>query len=74
MSVIMKQAKKKNTPFQARQSWGRLMRVKFSRTIRANMRDPNLFSAGKTWTQDESFLADSNSSRRQECMRSHRIL
>ena len=34
------------------------MRVQFSRTIRAHMRDPELFSSDKTWSSDESALAD----------------
>ena len=41
MATIMKQSEKE--AFVARQRWERRMRVQFSRTIRAHMRDPELF-------------------------------
>ena len=56
MATIMKQSEKE--AFLARQRWERRMRVQFSRTIRAHMRDSALFSAEKVWTSDESRQAD----------------
>ena len=57
MSVIMKQ---RNHPsFQQRQHWERLMRARYSRTIRHNMRDDvYYFSPDRVWSSDDSCLAD----------------
>ena len=56
MATIMKQAEKE--AFVMRQRWERRMRVLFSKTIRAHMRDPWLFSPEKVWTSEESELAE----------------
>ena len=56
MNVLMAQAKTES--FQQRQSWERCARVKFSGTIRRYMRDPTLFTPEKTWTEEESLIAD----------------
>ena len=56
MATIMRQSEKE--AFVARQRWERRMRVQFSRTIRAHMRDPELFSSNKSWSAEESALAD----------------
>jgi hypothetical protein len=56
MATIMKQADKDS--FQARQRWERKMRVLFSRTICKHLRNPTVYIAEKTWTQEESNVAD----------------
>ena len=56
MSVIMKQ---RNHPsFQKRHHWERLMRARFSRTIRYNMRDASLFNSDRVWSSEDSQLAE----------------
>ena len=55
-TTILKQSR--NPSFKTRQDWERRARSKFSKTIRHHMRDPELFSAEKRWTQAESDLAD----------------
>ena len=56
MATIMRQAEK--DAFKARQRWERRTRVLFSKTIRAHMRDPALFSPEKVWTSKECELAE----------------
>ena len=56
MSTIMKQAQ--NTSYQARQRWERQALVRFSKTVREHMRDPQLYTTDKCWTASESDLAD----------------
>ena len=56
MSTIMRQLE--NPSYQARQRWEREARAKFSKTIRAHMRDPTLYTPAKCWTAAESDMAD----------------
>ena len=56
MSTIMRQLA--NPSYQARQRWERDARVKFSRTVRQHMRDPELYTPEKCWTDAESTMAD----------------
>ena len=53
---IMRTRAHKNFP--VRQHWERKARAKFSRTVRKHMRDPNLYTPEKTWTEEHSKLAD----------------
>ena len=56
MATIMRQLQ--NPSYQARQRWERHARVKFSKTLRAHMRDPSLYTPEKCWTREESVFAD----------------
>ena len=56
MSTIMKQAAKES--FRMRQRWESRMRVLFSKTIREHMRDPELYTPEKTWTAEQSAMAE----------------
>ena len=56
MSTIMRQLQ--NQSYQTRQRWERQARVKFSRTLRQHMRDPDLYSAENLWTSQDSAIAD----------------
>ena len=55
MSVVMRQAE--SNSFKQRQHWERLIRVKFSQTIRRHMRDATIYTPEKVWSQDESAIA-----------------
>jgi len=50
MSTIMKQ--RQTLSFQKRQQWERSMTVKFSKTLRREMRDETLYGPAMTWTQE----------------------
>ena len=56
MSTIMKQ--KQTQSFQRRQMWERSMTVKFSQTLRREMRDDKLYDPKMTWTEEMSTAAD----------------
>ena len=56
MATIMRQSEKES--FRARQRWERAMRVRFSRTLRRYMRDPQLYSSESVWTNEDSDVAD----------------
>ena len=56
MATITRQAQKPS--FIERQHWERVARVKFSRTIRGHMRDPEWFAPEHLWTEETSELAD----------------
>ena len=55
MSTIMRQSTTES--FYKRQRWERLMRVKFSKTLRRHMRDASIYDATKVWDEDSSELA-----------------
>lgn len=52
---ILSQSKSAN--FQARQQWENIALVKFARTIRKHMRDPDVFSADVVWTSEDARIA-----------------
>ena len=52
---ILSQSKSAN--FQARQQWEKIALVKFARTIRKHMRDPDVFSADVVWTSEDARIA-----------------
>ena len=56
MAVIQRQ--KRTLGYARRQQWERRQRVKFSRTLRRHMRDPEIYSSERVWTADESSIAD----------------
>ena len=53
---IMQQAR--HEKFLARLQWERTMRVKFSRTLRKYMREPDRYSTENLWTEEESRVFD----------------
>ena len=56
MSTIMKV--QENPSFQQRQHWERLMRVKFSKTIRTHMRNEDMYTRDNVWSEHEANIAD----------------
>ena len=56
MAVIQRQ--RHTVSYVRRQQWERRMRVKFSRTIRRHMRDPELYTAENLWTAEEADVAE----------------
>ena len=56
MSTIMKQ--KQTISFQRRQQWERTMTVKFSKTLRREMRDDTVYDPHMSWTEEFSQAAE----------------
>ena len=55
MATIMRQTQ--SAGYIKRQEWEKLMKIRFSQTLRRHLRDPALYDPEMTWTEEESTMA-----------------
>ena len=55
MATIMRQTQ--SAGYIKRQEWEKLMKIRFSQTLRRHLRDPALYDPEMTWTEEESIMA-----------------